>query len=92
MEGRRCRDVICRRNESRVPWRGGSPGHKGERERERETGEMRAQEITQGKHVPKSIVWENERCGIISRDCILSPGKVNGIIAETSVMFWSQGC
>ena len=30
-------------------------------------------------------------CGVISRECIVSPEKVNGVTAETSATFWSQG-
>ena len=33
-----------------------------------------------------------ERCGVISREGIVSPRKVNGIIVEMSVKFCSQDC
>ena len=46
-------------------------------------------------YLPKEYKNSNSKwymCGVIFIECIVSPGKVNGVIAETSAMFWSQGC
>ena len=33
-----------------------------------------------------------DRFVVIFRECIVSPGKVNRAIGETSMLSWSQGC
>lgn len=34
----------------------------------------------------------NQYRGAISGECIVSPGNAKGVIGETTLVFWSQGC